>query len=58
LAVPPGEGHPAVSGTDATYSRVVELPLWIERCELLSLARDTSSGFTKGSIVGTRPFPR
>ncbi len=51
MAVPPGEGHPAASGTDATYSRVAELPLRIERCELLPLARDTSSGFTKLSIV-------
>jgi hypothetical protein len=50
-AVPPGDGHPAASGTDATYARVAELPLRIERCELLPLARDTSSGFTKISIV-------
>jgi L-alanine-DL-glutamate epimerase-like enolase superfamily enzyme len=47
----PGEGHPATGGTDATYSRVAELPLWIEHCELLPLARDTSSGFTKVSTV-------
>src|SRR5919107_5315005 len=51
MAVPPGEGHPSASATDATYSRVAELPLRIERCELLPLARDTSSGFTKISIV-------
>ena len=51
MAVPPGDGHPAASGTDATYSRVAELPFRIERCELLPLARDTSSGFTKLSIV-------
>src|SRR5215216_3984441 len=51
MAVPPGEGHPAASGADATYSRVAELPLRIERCELLPLTRDTSSGFTKISIV-------
>jgi hypothetical protein len=51
MAVPPGEGHPAGSGTDATYSRVAELPVRIERCELLPLARDTWSGFTKVSIV-------
>jgi L-alanine-DL-glutamate epimerase-like enolase superfamily enzyme len=36
---------------DATYSRVADLPLRIEHCELLPLARDTSSGFTKISIV-------
>src|SRR5919198_5222293 len=51
MAVPPDEGHPAARGTDATYSRVAELPLRIEHCELLPLARDTSSGFTKVSIV-------
>src|ERR671912_161432 len=50
MAVPPGEGHPDAGGTDATYSRVAELPLEVERCELLPLARDTSSGFTKVSI--------
>src|SRR5215211_3624911 len=51
MAVPPGEGHPAASGADATYSRVAELPVRIEHCELLPMARDTSSGFTKVSIV-------
>src|SRR5215204_4822031 len=51
MAVPPDEGHPAASGIDATYSRVATLPLRIERCELLPLARDTSSGFTKVSTV-------
>jgi L-alanine-DL-glutamate epimerase-like enolase superfamily enzyme len=50
IAAPPSEGPPAASGTD-TYSRVAELPLQIEQCELLPLARDTSSGFTKISIV-------
>ncbi len=40
-----------MSGTDATYSHVAELPLQIEHCELLPLTRDTSSGFTKISIV-------
>ena len=34
-----------------TYARVARLPLAIERCELLPLVRDTSSGFTKVSIV-------
>src|ERR687888_1522779 len=51
MAVPPDEGHPAARGTEATYSRVAELPLQIEHCELLPLARDTTSGFTKVSIV-------
>src|SRR3954452_14650618 len=51
MPVPPGDGHPAASGTDATYSRVAKLPVRIERCELLPLVRDTSSGFTKVSIV-------
>ena len=40
-----------VASTDATYARVAELPLRIERCELLPLARDTTSGFTKVSTV-------
>src|SRR5215210_6754336 len=51
MVVPPGGGDAAASGTDATYLRVAELPLRIEQCELLPLARDTSSGFTKISIV-------
>jgi hypothetical protein len=51
MAVPPGEGRRAASRTDATYSRVAGLPVRIERCELLPMARDTSSGFTKVSIV-------
>jgi hypothetical protein len=46
-----GDGNPAASGTDATYSRVAELSIRIEHCELLPLVRDTSSGFTKVSIV-------
>ena len=46
-----GEGNPAAGGTDATYSRVAELPVRIEHCELLPLVRDTSSGFSKVSIV-------
>ena len=51
MGVPPGEGHPAARVADATYSRVADLPLRIEHCELLPLARDTSSGFTKVSTV-------
>src|SRR3954453_13677223 len=51
MAVPSDEGDPAAKGRDATYSRVAELPLVVERCELLPLARDTSGGFTKVSIV-------
>src|SRR4051795_2244628 len=51
MAVPSDEGDPAANRTDATYSRIAELPLRIEHCELLPLARDTSSGFTKISIV-------
>jgi hypothetical protein len=35
----------------ATYARVAELPLLIDRCELVPLVRDTLSGFTKVSIV-------
>ena len=35
----------------ATYARVAELPLRIDRCELRPLVRDVSSGFTKVSTV-------
>jgi L-alanine-DL-glutamate epimerase-like enolase superfamily enzyme len=34
-----------------TYAHVAELPLAIERCELQPIVRDTSSGFTKVSVV-------
>jgi hypothetical protein len=44
---PLGSARPA----DATYSRVAELPLRVDRCELEPLVRDTTSGFTKVSIV-------
>ncbi len=37
--------------SSATYGRVAGLPLQIDRCELLPLVRDVSSGFTKISIV-------
>jgi L-alanine-DL-glutamate epimerase-like enolase superfamily enzyme len=36
---------------EGTYARVARLPVAIEHCELLPLVRDTSSGFTKVSIV-------
>lgn len=36
---------------EASYTRVAGLPLVIDRCELLPLVRDTSSGFTKVSLV-------
>src|SRR3954466_8117532 len=51
MAVPPDEGDLRPQAADATYSRVAGLPVQIERCGLLPLARDTSSGFTKVSIV-------
>ena len=51
MALPPDEGRPAPTGTDETYSRVAGLPIRVERCELLPLTRDTSSGFTKISTV-------
>jgi hypothetical protein len=35
----------------STYARLAGLPLVIERCELQPLVRDTSSGFTKVSLV-------
>ena len=34
-----------------TYARVAGLPLVIDRCELRPLVRDTSSGFTKVSLI-------
>src|SRR3954452_9077223 len=51
MAVPPGEGPAPATGTAATYARVADLPLRIDQCQLLPLARDTSSGFTKVSTV-------
>ncbi len=36
---------------DAPYSRVAGLPLRVDRCELVPIVRDTTSGFTKVSIV-------
>ena len=36
---------------DSTYTRVAGLSLRIDRCELVPLVRDTSSGFTKVSTV-------
>jgi hypothetical protein len=50
-ASPAGGDHPATADAGATYERVAELPLRIERCELVPLIRDTSSGFTKVSTV-------
>jgi L-alanine-DL-glutamate epimerase-like enolase superfamily enzyme len=50
-ACPAGKAHPAAGDADATYSRVAELPLRIDRCELVPMVRDTTSGFTKVSIV-------
>ena len=49
-ALPAGEVHPAADA-EAMYSRVADLPVRIERCQLRPLVRDTSSGFTKVSIV-------
>ena len=49
----PSAGGPALDppGGTATYARVASLPVVVERCELLPLVRDTTSGFTKVSIV-------
>src|SRR5436305_145074 len=47
----PDVSSPGGTGSGSTYARVAALPLVIERCELLPLVRDTSSGFTKVSIV-------
>src|SRR5919198_652487 len=51
MDLPSDEDHSPARGAEATYSRVADLPLRIERCELLPLARDTTSGFTKISTV-------
>src|SRR4051812_20202348 len=51
MDLPSDEDHRSARDADATYSRVAGLPLRIERCELVPLARDTTSGFTKISIV-------
>lgn len=37
--------------SSASYARLANLPLRIERCELLPLVRDVSGGFTKVSTV-------
>jgi hypothetical protein len=50
-ASPAGRGDPAAADADATYARVAELPLRVDRCELVPLVRDTASGFTKVSTV-------
>src|SRR5215213_4314941 len=42
---------PGANPPGSTYARLARLPVAIERCELLPLVRDTSSGFTKISIV-------
>jgi L-alanine-DL-glutamate epimerase-like enolase superfamily enzyme len=47
----PGANPPGGTESASTYARVAPLPVAIERCELLPLVRDTSSGFTKVSIV-------
>jgi hypothetical protein len=47
----PVANPPAAPESGSTYTRVAGLPLVIERCVLQPLVRDTSSGFTKVSIV-------
>jgi L-alanine-DL-glutamate epimerase-like enolase superfamily enzyme len=49
-AFPAGDDA-AAGDADAIYARVADLPLRVDRCELVALVRDTSSGFTKVSIV-------
>ncbi len=50
---PPAGGGATLDppGGTAVYARVASLPLVVERCELRPLVRDTTSGFTKVSIV-------
>src|SRR5947208_3917989 len=47
----PGVKPPGETELGLTYARAAQLPLVIEDCGLLPLVRDTSSGFTKVSIV-------
>jgi hypothetical protein len=42
---------PGATRTRSTYARVAQLPVVIERCVLVPMVRDTSSGFTKVSLV-------
>src|SRR3954468_19312711 len=51
LSADPGVSAPAVPESASTYARVAALPLVIDRCELHPIVRDTTSGFTKVSIV-------
>jgi hypothetical protein len=51
MDLPSDEGDRSALSAEATYSRVADLTLRIERCELLPMARDTTSGFTKISTV-------
>ena len=46
-----GANPAAAPESGSTYSQVAGLPLVIERCELHPIVRDTTSGFTKVSIV-------
>jgi hypothetical protein len=50
-AIPGREAPQGARVSDSTYGRIADLPLSIERCDLLPLVRDTSGGFTKVSIV-------
>jgi hypothetical protein len=47
----PGANPAAAPESGSTYAHVAGLPLVIERCELRPLVRDTTSGFTKVSII-------
>ena len=47
----PGANPAAAPQSGSTYAHVAGLPLVIDRCELQPLVRDTTSGFTKVSIV-------
>jgi hypothetical protein len=51
MDLPSEEADRSALSAEATYSRVASLALRIERCELLPMARDTTSGFTKISTV-------
>jgi hypothetical protein len=50
-ATPPRLADGASARPSSIYARIAELPVLIDRCELQPLVRDTSSGFTKVSLV-------
>jgi L-alanine-DL-glutamate epimerase-like enolase superfamily enzyme len=50
-AGPGAWNRPRATSSGSTYAGVAELAVEVERCDLLPLVRDTSSGFTKVSVI-------